>query len=170
VPTRPVGFELLSGAGVLTPIDIETDASGLSRADYLSPRTPQIARIRATSGLLSAEFDLETALVDPGQGGGYITNYPNPFHPDEAPTTIAYKLAADARVKMKIYSLSGAEVFEQVIAQGDLGGREGLNEYQWNGRNGKGEPVASGGYVLIAEADRNGETIHVMRRRIAVVR
>jgi hypothetical protein len=170
VPVRPVSFELLSGAGTLTPIDIETDAGGLARADYLSPRTPQVARIRATSGLLSAEYDLETALVDPGQGGGYVTNYPNPFHPDEAPTTIAYKLAADARVKLKIYSLSGAEVFEQVIAQGDQGGREGLNEYQWDGRNGKGEPVASGGYVLIAEADRNGETLHVMRRRIAVVR
>jgi flagellar hook assembly protein FlgD len=57
-----------------------------------------------------------------------------------------------------------------VIAQGDLGGREGLNEFTWDGRNGKGQFVASGGYVLIAEADRNGETIHVMRRRIAVVR
>jgi hypothetical protein len=170
VPVRPVSFELLSGAGVLTPIDVETDQGGLARADYLSPRTPQIARIRATSGLLSAEFDLETALVDPSKGGGYVTNYPNPFHPDEAPTTIAYKLDADARVKLKIYSLAGSEVLDEVIAQGDPGGREGLNEFQWDGRNGKGQLVASGGYVLIAEADRNGETIHVMRRRIAVVR
>src|SRR4029434_2958422 len=109
--------------------DAETDQVGLARADYLSPRTPQIARIRATSGLLQAEFDLETALVDPSKGGGYVTNYPNPFHPDEGPTTIAYKLDADARVKMKIYSLSGAEVLDEVIAQGDLGGREGLNEF-----------------------------------------
>lgn len=170
VPVRPVSFELLSGAGVLTPIDAETDQGGVARADYLSPRTPQVARIRATSGLLLAELNLETALVDPGQGGGYITSYPNPFHPDEAPTTIAYKLDADARVKLKIYSLSGTEVLDEVIPQGDLGGREGLNEFQWDGRNGKGQLVASGGYVLIAEADRNGETIHVMRRRIAVVR
>jgi len=170
VPVRPVTFELLSGAGTLTAIDAETDASGIARADYLSPRTPQIARLRAQSGTLSAELDLETALVDPNQGGGYVTNYPNPFHPDEAPTTIAYKLDADARVRLKIYSMSGAEVLDEVISMGDVGGREGLNEFQWDGRNGSGEPVASGGYVLVAEADRNGETIHVMRRRIAVVR
>ena len=30
--------------------------------------------------------------------GGTVTNYPNPFHPDEAPTTIAYVLDDDARV------------------------------------------------------------------------
>ena len=53
---------------------------------------------------------------------------------------------------------------------GDAGGRAGLNEIRWDGRNGSGSMVASGGYVLVLEADRNGETIHTMRRRIAVVR
>jgi hypothetical protein len=161
---------MVSGTGVLTPIDPATGAQGHANADFLSPRQPEIAVIRATSGFLSAELNLETALVDPAAAAGSITSYPNPFHPGEAPTTIAYKLAADARVAMKIYSLSGAEVFETAIEMGDVGGREGLNEFRWDGRNGRGDVVSSGGYVLVLQADRNGETIHTLRRRIAVVR
>ena len=170
VPGEPVAFQMVSGAGILTPIDSATNGQGSAAADFLSPRNPEIALIRATSGLLSAELNLETALVDPNAADGSITSYPNPFHPGEAPTTIAYKLAADARVTMKIYSLSGAEVFEQITELGSPGGREGLNEFRWDGRNGSGDVVASGGYVLILQADRNGETIHTLRRRIAVVR
>ncbi|HMB68616.1 MAG TPA: FlgD immunoglobulin-like domain containing protein, partial [bacterium] len=170
VPDQPVDFEMLEGTGTLTPIDALTGADGAARADFLSPRRPEIAVIRGTSNLLSAELDLETALVDPAQAPGYVTNYPNPFHPNEAPTTIAYKLAADARVTLKIYSLSGFEVVNEEIEMGTPGGREGLNEFQWDGRNGKNRLVASGGYVLVLQADRNGETIHTLRRRIAVVR
>ncbi len=171
VPSQPVTFALLDGAGTLTPpTDPSTDASGIARADYLSPRHPEHARIRATSNLLTDELDLETALVDPDASAGHITNYPNPFHPGEAPTTIAYKLAADARVTFKIYSLTGAEVFREEIAIGEDGGREGLNEFFWDGKNGSGTIVASGGYLLVLEAVREGETIHTMRRRIAVVR
>jgi hypothetical protein len=170
VSGRPVDFDLLSGSGTLTPIDASTDATGIARADYLSARYPERARIRATSNLLSAEMELETALVDPGVLAGHITNYPNPFHPGEAPTTISYKLAADARVTLKLYSLTGAEVLREEIASGGPGGREGLNEFLWDGRNGAGNVVASGGYLLVLEAERDGETIHTMRRRIAVVR
>ncbi|MGH2570745.1 MAG: FlgD immunoglobulin-like domain containing protein, partial [bacterium] len=170
VPSQPVDFDLLSGSGTLTPIDASTDAAGIARADYLSARHPERARIRATSNLLSGEMELETALVDPSVLAGHVTNYPNPFHPGEAPTTIAYKLASDARVTVKLYTLTGAEVFREEIASGGPGGREGLNEFLWDGRNGAGSMVASGGYLLVLEAERDGETIHTMRRRIAVVR
>jgi hypothetical protein len=170
VPSQPVAFGLLEGAGTLTQIDVSTDASGIARADYLTPRHPERARIRATSNLLNGELELETALVDPNEAAGHITNYPNPFHPGEAPTTIAYKLAADARVSFVIYTLTGAEVRREEIASGGPGGSEGLNEISWDGRNGAGDVVASGGYLLVLEAERDGETIHTMRRRIAVVR
>jgi flagellar hook assembly protein FlgD len=46
----------------------------------------------------------------------------------------------------------------------------GLNEVQWDGRNGKGDFVSSGGYILVIEANSEGETLHVMRRKLAVVR
>jgi hypothetical protein len=170
VPAQPMSFELLSGGGVLTAIDSLTDDSGVARADYLSPRTPETARVRATSNALFAEKDLQTALVDPSASAGSVTSYPNPFHPGEAPATIAYKLGADARVSIRIYSLLGLEVLHTEIAQGTTGGLEGLNEYRWDGRSDSGRPVASGGYTLVLEAERDGETLHVMRHRIGVVR
>jgi hypothetical protein len=170
VPGQPVVFQLLSGDGVLTPLDSLTSESGAARADFLSPRQPGLTRILASSGGLVTEFDLETALVDPNKPAGTITNYPNPFHPDEAPTTIAYKLTDDARVTVKIFTLTGKLVLNKVYSVGSAGGLAGLNEILWDGRNGEGNMVASGGYITVVEAVRNGETIHVMRRKIAVVR
>ncbi len=169
VPVQPVDFELVSGQGILTPLDIETGDDGVARADFLSPRIAEIDLIRATSGALVAELDLETALVDPNTAGCTVTNYPNPFHPNEAPTTIAYVLDDNARVRLRLFTLSGALVIDREYAAGDQGGLSGLNEVQWDGRNGNGDPVASGGYVLFVEAEGNGATLHVMRRKIGVV-
>jgi hypothetical protein len=159
----------LIGQGLLTPIDADTKEDGIALADFLSPREPEIGRIRARSGDLVAELDLETALVDPNAPGGHITNYPNPFHPNESATTIAYVLDDNARVRMRIYTLSGGLVLDREFAAGDEGGRAGLNEVPWDGTNGDGERVASGGYVLFLEAEGNGATLHEMRRKIGVV-
>ncbi|KPL19154.1 MAG: hypothetical protein AMJ92_04600 [candidate division Zixibacteria bacterium SM23_81] len=170
VPEQPVDFELISGLGTLTSIDSITNADGVARADFLSPRIPEISRVRATSNSLVAELDIETALVNPNLPGGTVTNYPNPFHPGEAPTTIAYKLADNATVALRIYTLSGGLVLRKDFSSGRPGGIAGLNEYKWDGRNGAGDYVSSGGYVLVIEAKGSGETLHVMRRKIAVVR
>lgn len=169
VPASPVDFTLVVGQGVLTPVDTDTKEDGVALADFLSPRVPEIDRIRARSGDLVAELDLETALVDPNAKGGSITNYPNPFHPDETQTTIAYVLDDNARVRMRIYTLSGGLVLDREFAAGDEGGQAGLNEVTWDGTNGDGERVASGGYVLYLEAEGNGATLHEMRRKIGVV-
>jgi len=170
VPAQPVAFTLVSGNGVLTQIDSLSADTGVARADFRSPRTPETDRVRASSGALSAELDIETALVDPTAGGGYLTNYPNPFHPGETPTTIAYKLDDNATVTVKIFTLTGGLVFETSFTPGTPGGRAGLNEFVWDGRNGNGDFVASGGYVLHIEAAGQGETLHTMRRKIAAVR
>jgi hypothetical protein len=169
VPAEPVNFEHVTGTGVLTPIDQETDGTGVARADFLSPRLPEMNLIRASSGAFVAELDLEVALVDPGADGGYITNYPNPFHPTEATTTIAWKLDNDASVHMRIFTLAGNLVYDRHFDPGQPGGTLGLNEITWDGRNGKGEMVASGGYILTVEAQSGGETIHKMRRKLGVV-
>ncbi len=170
VPEQPVEFTLLAGSGVLTPVDTLTSDTGVATADYLSARTPEVARIRAQSNSLIAEIDLETALVDPNAAGGLVTNYPNPFHPDVEPTTIAYKIDDAATVTLRIFSLTGELVRREVFNPGDPGAQAGLNEFAWNGENGDGKLVASGGYLLLIEAQGGGETLHVMRRKIAVVR
>jgi len=170
VPGRVVAFSLTGGSGLLAPVDSLTSAAGVARCDFRSPRTPEKDRVHAVSGALSADLDIETAFVDPTAAGGYLTNYPNPFHPGEAPTTIAYKLDDNATVTMKIFTLTGGLVFEKSFTPGSQGGSAGLNTILWDGRNGKGDVVASGGYVLHIEAAGQGETLHTMNRKIAVVR
>jgi hypothetical protein len=170
VPDQAVVFQLLSGAGVLTPVDPITDGTGVATADFQSPRQPEVGRVRAASGLLSAELDIETAFVDPNASGGTVTSYPNPFHPGEVPTTVAYVLADNATVNLQICTLSGNLVLDRKFPLGATGGRAGLNEFVWDGRNGRGDFVSSGGYILVINAEGTGETLHVMRRKLAVVR
>ncbi len=170
IPDEVMVFSLLSGSGTLTRIDSLTVADGVSRADYLSARFPEMSTIRASSNGLITDFNLETALVDPTAGGGHVTNYPNPFHPPDEPTTIAYKLDDNANVTLRIFTLSGDLVLRRTYDRGAPGGTVGLNEVTWDGKNGEGRVVASGGYVALIEAQGVGETLHVIRRKIAVVR
>ena len=54
--------------------------------------------------------------------------------------------------------------------RGAPGGSAGLNTFVWDGRNGDGSVVASGGYQVLIEAQGTGETLHIIRRKIGVVR
>jgi len=99
-----------------------------------------------------------------------MTNYPNPFHPPAQGTTMAWKLDDLAQVTLRIFTLSGDLVLRKVFERGTAGGSAGLNEWVWDGRNGEGKLVASGGYLAFVEAQGTGETMHVIRHRVAVVR
>ena len=169
VPSRPVLFDLLIGTGTLTPMDSLTGDDGVANADFLSPREPEVDRIRARSNGLSAEIDIEVAFVDPYAGGGTIASYPNPFHPGESPTTIAYKLKDPAAVTLQIFTLSGDRVRRVEFARAQPGGMAGLNTFVWDGRNGEGKLVSSGGYIVRIEAQGEGETMHRMSRKIGVI-
>jgi hypothetical protein len=170
VPGEPVLFSQLSGTGQLTPMDSLTDTTGVARADFFSARQPEKDLLRATDGALTANLLLETAFVDPNANGGTVTNYPNPFHPGEQPTTIAWKLDDNATVHLRIFTQSGDVVLDRTFESAQPGGTAGLNQFAWDGRNGSGHFVASGGYIAFIEAQGAGETLHVMRRKIAVVR
>lgn len=170
VPDAPMNFTRLAGQAELTPIDVTTDGEGIARAELLAPRTPEVATIQAQSGAITQQLDVETALVNPNAAGGYVGNFPNPFHPEENPTTIAYKLDDDAKVRLRIFTLTGGLVLDETVPKGDVGAQQGLNQYLWDGKNGDGEFVASGGYILLIEAEGSGETLHTMRRKIGVVR
>ena len=71
---------------------------------------------------------------------------------------------------LRVYTSSGSLVRRVVFDSGAQGGNPGLNQWSWDGRNGKGEVVASGGYLVLIEAQGQGETLHVIRRKVAVVR
>jgi hypothetical protein len=170
VPDRPVTWALLSGTGVLSPLDSLSNSSGAARADFLSPRTAETDQIRATSGSLNGDLDLKVDVISPTAGGGYVTNYPNPFHAGTEGTTIAYKLDDVATVTLRVFTNSGTLVRREVFERGAPGGNAGVNGWVWDGRNGKGEVVASGGYIVFIEAQGQGQTVNVIRRKVAVVR
>ena len=129
-----------------------------------------IRSFAASSGGFTQDLDVKVAYVDPTAAGGYVTNYPNPFHAGTEATTIAYKLDDLATVTLRVYTNSGSLVRRVVFDRGAPGGSPGLNNWSWDGRNGRGEVVASGGYVVLIEAQGQGETLHVIRRKVAVVR
>lgn len=166
----PVRFSLTSGRGSLAVLDEVTNLRGIAEARYTGHSEPETGSILVEGAGFTQELTIETALVDPASPAGSITSFPNPFHPDEGATTISYKLARDADVTLRLYTISGSEVFETRYSAGEAGGLAGNNDVLWDGRNGRGETVASGGYILQVEAEHDGESIHKMRRRIGVVR
>jgi hypothetical protein len=171
IADQPMTFSVTAGSGTVTPIDSLTNATGACTADFLSPRFAELGRIHASAPGVGADLDLQTALVDPNAAGGTVTNFPNPFHPPAEGTTLAYKLDDFASVTLRIYTQNGSLVREEHFDRGGPGGVPGLNQWAWDGTNGKGTTVASGGYVVLVEAQGSGgETLHVMRRKIAVVR
>lgn len=183
IPDHPVRFvipDTLDAFGDIAPIgdlaargyvvDATTGADGVAHVDFLSGRQPGWTVVRAESDTFSTDLRVQTAFVNPSAASGYVSNYPNPFHPSESPTTIAYKLSDNADVKLEIYTLSGGLVLREQFSTGRSGGTAGLNEFVWDGRNGKGDFVSSGGYLVVVTAEGAGETLHVMRRKVAVVR
>ena len=71
---------------------------------------------------------------------------------------------------VRVPGVYGGLVLSEEFAMGATGGAAGLNEFVWDGRNGKGDFVSSGGYLVVVTAEGAGETLHVMRRKVAVVR
>jgi hypothetical protein len=97
-------------------------------------------------------------------------NYPNPFSPPDEYTNFVFRLPQAGNVTITIFDLFGDKVYEL----GGIAAFAGLNDGQmnpllrWNGRNGKGELVASGGYLC--KIKRDNETIKDKIIKIGVIR
>ena len=79
-----------------------------------------------------------------------LLNYPNPFNPE---TWIPYQLAKPAKVSISIHSVDGKLI--RTLELGELSA--GIYKHKsraayWDGRNGIGEPVASGIYFYTLTA------------------
>jgi len=100
-------------------------------------------------GLDNTEYLFETnqAEIAVPQRYELAQNYPNPFNPI---TNIQFSLPAAETVKLDIYSIDGRLVKTLLNIQLDAGYHETL----WDGRNGRGEMVASGAYFykLVTES------------------
>ncbi|MBA7474325.1 hypothetical protein ES707_09673 [subsurface metagenome] len=100
-----------------------------------------------------------------------LTNYPNPFPAfGRNDTTIQYYLKDDADVAIAIYDLMGnlVKIFEK--RKGENGGKGGeLNKVEWDGRNGRGDMVANGGYICRVQID-DGKRVKSKIRKILIIK
>ena len=104
--------------------------------------------------LLASMIPSETAL---------LANYPNPFNPE---TWIPYQLAVPAEVALTIYDMNGVAVRRLTV------GHQAVGMYQsrsralyWDGRNGRGESVASGLYFYTLKAGEFTATRKMLIRK-----
>ncbi len=74
-----------------------------------------------------------------------FANYPNPFNPT---TTITYQIPQAGRVSLKIFNMLGQVV--RILVDAEVAA--GLHAIAWDGKNNRGEAVASGVYIYRLEA------------------
>jgi hypothetical protein len=112
--------------------------------------------IRATGGLPFVPLTSPSVTLFAKAHG-----YPNPFRAGRENVLLSYRLAADAGVRVSIYTLLGGLVRELALGSGQAGGARGLNEVAWDGRNGTGDLVRPGVYVAVIEGGGVSERIKV---------
>ena len=77
-------------------------------------------------------------------------NVPNPFRPRHGEgTTIMYNLSSASGAKMLIYDITGKAIWQKSFDPGAEGGKSGLNNVFWDGKNDFGEYVGNGVYIYI---------------------
>jgi hypothetical protein len=75
-------------------------------------------------------------------------NVPNPFKPRHGEgTTIMYNLSSGTGTKLIVYDITGKAIWQRSFESGTEGGKSGLNNVFWDGKNDFGEYVGNGVYI-----------------------
>jgi hypothetical protein len=105
-------------------------------------------------GILNEPFDVvveETVEAVTPVLFALAPNYPNPFNPA---TKISFTLPEARPVRLAVYTLAGRLVTTLVNEERDAG----THEVVWNGRDDRGQLVASGTYFYRIEAGPDSQT------------
>ena len=171
----------INGDGVVNIFDLTLVAQGIGKTTDAA--APAIATGRADAATIEA-WIAQARLVDDGtivfrqgianlqnllasliipQETALLANYPNPFNPE---TWIPYQLAAPAEVTLAIYDMNGAAVRRLAIGHQAAGMYQSRNRAAfWDGRNGRGESVASGLYFYTLRAGEFTATRKMLIRK-----
>ncbi len=132
------------------PFDVSRDVRGRGESAI------EASHLRLNGSSVETSFAF-AFRVEPFQTR-LMANYPTPFNPE---TWIPFELAADARVTIGIYDLLGGRVRTLDVGARPMGERRHRDKAAyWDGRNARGERVASGVYVYELTA---GDTRAVRR-------
>ena len=112
-------------------------------------------------GIANLQNLLATLIVP--QETALHPNYPNPFNPE---TWIPYQLAAPSEVTLTIYDMNGGTVRRLEVGHRAAGLYQNRNRAAyWDGRNGRGESVASGLYFYSLRAGEFTATRKMLIRK-----
>lgn len=127
----PTGFQALVFQGSASAL------STTNAADYALS-----TGVGVFTNNLTTSFSIVNTLSAAGSlpaGTQLHQNYPNPFNPE---TVISFSMEAPGRVTVSVFDPMGRSV--TTLWDGEAA--QGLNEIRWDGRNARGEVVATGMY------------------------
>ncbi len=78
-----------------------------------------------------------------------------------------YNLDVVSSVEIRIYTLTGEEVFEKLYLFGGPGAQLGENTFEWDGRNDNGNLVLGGVYIVSVTVRATGEN---SKTKVALVK
>ena len=163
-PNSPVD---INGDGVVNIFDLTLVAQGIGKSTAAAPavatgrvdaatieawiagaRLADDGSIAFRQGIANLESLLASLIIP--QATALLANYPNPFNPE---TWIPYQLATPAEVTLTIYDTNGEAVRRLEVGHQPTGMYQSRSRaLNWDGRNGRGESVASGLYFYTLSA------------------
>ncbi len=176
MPGKTVFYTLLAGDGTLNPPEVETDLDGIAFSVYTASgfATGDTAWIQVHVDSL---WDTVRVVVRGQRIRSDFEVYPNPVILSEGEIlTIAYRLEVPqdqdlSKVKITILTPYGERVWEREIPVGQEGARlNELNFVTWDGKNGRGQTVASGMYDVFVSFYRGREIYRQFSRSVGVIR
>jgi hypothetical protein len=93
--------------------------------------------------------------------------YPSPFNA-ESGATIRYDLRFPANVEVLVVDVFGRVVRELQTPRSGAGGFSGTNLLRWDGKNGDGDTVGNGAYIVQVTADDGAGQRGKMKERVGV--
>ncbi len=172
----------VNGDGAVNIQDLVAVAAALAEA----AAAPALSHAQHVEGLTAAEVGHWIALAqgadlaDPESQRGLrflhylsamlapketalLANYPNPFNPE---TWMPYRLAKPAEVALTIYAADGDVVRALALGHQPAGVYQAKSRAAyWDGRNSRGEPVASGVYFYTLNAGNFTATRKMLIRK-----
>ena len=174
--TQPRPTELKEQARVIQIYQLDSQM-GLWRplasdlAKQLAQSSPVTVRT-VNSAITTFGVFRVTSQAIPQPGITEFFNAPNPFSPYEGNgTELHYILGDNSEMVITIYDLFGNLVRKFDFASGTaLKSQLGQNIWSWDGRNGQGDVVANGGYIIQMRAKDSQGNVTVVKRKIGVVK
>ena len=172
----PNSPEDINGDGIINIFDLTLVAQGIGGAAAPPARGTNTATIQAwiaearladdgsiafRQGIANLESLLASLIIP--QETALLANYPNPFNPE---TWIPYQLAVPAEVSLTIYDMNGGVVRRLEVGHQPAGMYQSRSRaVYWDGRNDRGESVASGLYFYTLSAGNFTATRKMLIRK-----